>query len=82
METATVRELRNHGGKVLDRVAAGEHIIITRDGQPVAELRPLPRRAVTREALIAAFRGLPPIDPAKFRADIDAVIDQSIDDRW
>ena len=41
MSEATIRELRNHGGAVIDRVLAGETITITRDGEPVAELRPI-----------------------------------------
>jgi prevent-host-death family protein len=37
-----VRDLRNNGGEVLRRVEHGERIVVTRDGTPVAELRPLP----------------------------------------
>lgn len=37
----TVRDLRNHGGQVLERVERGETMVVTRDGRPVAELRPL-----------------------------------------
>jgi antitoxin (DNA-binding transcriptional repressor) of toxin-antitoxin stability system len=36
--TVHVRELVNQGEQVLDRVIAGEHLTITRDGQPVPEL--------------------------------------------
>jgi prevent-host-death family protein len=39
METVSVRELRNHGGEVLDRVARGAAVVVTRDGAEVAELR-------------------------------------------
>jgi prevent-host-death family protein len=28
----SVRELRNHGGDVIDRVVLGEHLTVTRDG--------------------------------------------------
>lgn len=75
---ASIRELRNHGGEVMDRVAAGEHITITRDGKAVAELRPLPRPRATAAALVARFRRLPPVDPDHFRADVDAAVDQSL----
>ena len=37
----SIRELRNHGGDVVDRVAAGENLTVTRPGKPVAELRPV-----------------------------------------
>ncbi|MGH8861988.1 MAG: type II toxin-antitoxin system Phd/YefM family antitoxin [Jatrophihabitantaceae bacterium] len=43
MSEATVRELHNHGGQVLDRVLAGERVTITRDGKPVARLVPVGR---------------------------------------
>ena len=76
MAEATIRELRNHGGEVIDRVLAGEHVVVTRHGTPVAELRPLPRQTLT--ALVERFRRRPPIDDAAFRADVDAVIDQSL----
>jgi prevent-host-death family protein len=74
----TIRDLRNHGGRVIDRVRAGEHITITRDGEPVAELRPLPRRRANAAALIEQFRALPPVDPDRLRADVDALIDQAL----
>lgn len=75
---ATIRELRNHGGEVIERVRSGERITITRDGEPVAELRPLPRRRLTATALIEQVRTLPPIDPDRLRSDIDALLDQSL----
>ncbi len=71
----TVRDLRNHGGEVLDRVAAGEVVTVTRAGKPVAELRPLQKPALTSEALLQRWRRLPALDGARLRADIDAVID-------
>lgn len=73
-----MRELRNQGGHVLDRVLAGERVTITRDGQPVAELVPIRRRPLSAEALMDRFRHLPPIDPVAFRADVDAVLDSSL----
>ncbi|MGQ0626152.1 MAG: type II toxin-antitoxin system Phd/YefM family antitoxin [Sporichthyaceae bacterium] len=75
MSEATIRELRNRGGAVIERVLRGEIVTITRDGEPVAELRPLGRRALSREAFLARFRGLSPLDPEQLRADVDAVID-------
>jgi prevent-host-death family protein len=74
----TVRELRNKGGAVLDRVLAGERITVTRDGTPVAELRPLPNPPLGAAALVERFRRLPAVDPTSFRRDLDAVIDQTI----
>lgn len=78
MAEATVRDLRNKGGEVLDRVLAGERVIVTRDGRPVAELRPVPGTRLDAHALVERFRRLPPIDPDRFRHDVDAVVDQAI----
>jgi prevent-host-death family protein len=78
MAEVTVRELRNDGGRVLDRVAAGESLVVTRDGSPVAELRPIPRPVLDIATLLARWRNLPEIDPDRLRADIDSVVDSTL----
>jgi prevent-host-death family protein len=78
MREVTVRELRNDGGRVLDRVAKGEAVTVTRDGRPVAELRPLPRGPLAAELLLKRWRRLATVDPAAFRADIDARLDATL----
>jgi len=61
-------------------VQGGQTIVITRNGVPVAELRPIPpRRFVPRAAIAEAQQRAPRVDAAKFRADLDGVVDQSID---
>lgn len=40
MKTATVRDLRNHDSKLMKWLAAGEEILMTRRGQPIARLTP------------------------------------------
>lgn len=72
-----MRELRNNGGAVLDRVARGARVLVTRDGADVAELRPLPRTTPPTHELIARRRNLPRVTPAALRRDVDAVVDQS-----
>ncbi len=78
MTEVSIRELRNHGGEVVDRVAGGERITITRSGKPVAELRPLRSQPLGVEAVLRRWRHLPMVDPAKLRADINRVIDASL----
>jgi prevent-host-death family protein len=78
MGEASIRELRNQGGRVLARVAGGERVVVTSDGEPVAVLLPLPRRPLTAATVQERFRRLPPLDPVRFRADLDAVIDQGL----
>lgn len=79
--TITQRELRNESAAVLRDVQAGQTIIVTRNGVPVAELRPIqPRRFVPRAVIAETAARAPRIDAERFRADLDAVIDQSVDD--
>lgn len=73
-----MRELRDHGGRVLDRVAAGERVTITRDGTPVARLEPAARDRPSAATLVARFRRLPAVDPQRLRADVDALVDQRL----
>lgn len=75
MATVTIRELRNHGGEVVDRAARGEPITITRSGKAVAELRALSRRPLTAESLLSRWSHLPHVDPALLRRDVDRLLD-------
>lgn len=60
--------------RALDR---GETFVVTRNGVPVGELIPLrQRRFVAAETAVALFAGAPSIDRERFRADVDAVLDQ------
>ena len=81
--TISQRELRNDSAAVLREVEAGESLVITRNGTPVAELRPLgpgAKRFVPRERVVSAARTAPRVDFARFRADVDALLDTRIDD--
>jgi prevent-host-death family protein len=78
MDTVTVRQLRNDGGAVLDRVARGEELIVTRDGAEIAELRPRRRTSPSAAELIERRRHLPKVDPDQFRRDLDEVLDPSL----
>jgi prevent-host-death family protein len=78
MENVSVRELRNNGGRVLQRVASGETLTVTMDGQPIAELRPVPGRGLAAATLLQRWRRLPPVDAERLRADLDRVIDASL----
>ena len=76
----TQRELRNDSAAVLRDVQGGQTITVTRNGLPVAELRPVPRRRFVQRTVIAeAARWAPRVDLARFRANLDAVADPSVD---
>lgn len=58
-------------------VDRGESFTVTRNGMPVAELRPIDRRRfVGADHVLDAMRGAPPIDAKRYRAEIDGLIDQ------
>jgi antitoxin (DNA-binding transcriptional repressor) of toxin-antitoxin stability system len=73
----TQRELRNGSGDIMRALDRGEAFIVTRNGVPVGELRPLrARRFVAADAAVAAFAGAPAIEFEQFRDDVDAMVDQ------
>ena len=78
MPNVTVRDLRNQGGRVLERVAAGESLTVTMDGRPIAELRPLPGLALSASTLLSRWRNLPVVDAELLRGDIDRTLDTSL----
>lgn len=74
----TIRDLRNHGGEVVDQVERGGRVIVTRAGRPVAELRPAPKVPVGAALLLERWSRLPVVDPDALRRDVDAVLDPSL----
>lgn len=80
-KTIAQRQLRNDNAKVIAAVAAGESFVVTRNGVPVAELRPIQqtRRTFvpTAELLVLAANG-PQINRKRFRADLDRVVDPGL----
>jgi prevent-host-death family protein len=71
------RELRNESGEIMRALDRGEMFVVTRNGVPVGELTPLrQRRFVSADAAVALFAGAPVLDSERFRADVDAVLDQ------
>jgi prevent-host-death family protein len=55
--TITAFDAKNRLGRLLDRVAAGEELVITRHGQPVARLVPIDKRRTNDvNQALATFR--------------------------
>lgn len=63
---------------MVNRAAAGERIIVTRSGTPVAELRPIRARALSASTLLDRWRRLPALDYRKLRKDLDSVIEAAL----
>jgi antitoxin (DNA-binding transcriptional repressor) of toxin-antitoxin stability system len=76
-KTITQRELRNNSGRIMRALDRGESFIVTRNGLPVGELRPVPRRRYVPAADVwAAFSGAPRLDRDRFRRNLDRLADQ------
>ncbi|MFV2040108.1 MAG: type II toxin-antitoxin system Phd/YefM family antitoxin [Acidimicrobiales bacterium] len=70
-----VRELRNQVAAVVRRAGAGDRIVVTVDGRPVAQLTPLePVGAVSLADLVAAGLVEPPGRADKPRAPDPALV--------
>jgi prevent-host-death family protein len=78
MAEVTIRELRHHGGDVVDRVERGERVTVTRDGRPVAVLSPVGPVPLSASALLRRWRRLPALDARSLRTDIDSVVDSRL----
>jgi prevent-host-death family protein len=75
VDSVGIRELRNQVAAVVRRAAAGERVVVTVDGRPVAQLGPLepePGR-LTLDDLAAAGLLDPPRRPERPAAAPDAV---------
>jgi prevent-host-death family protein len=71
-KTISQRELRNDSAAVMDAVERGETIVVTRNGNPIAELRPLRRGTFVPTAeLMQACRGLPRMNLTQLRSEAD-----------
>ncbi|MCU0269211.1 MAG: type II toxin-antitoxin system prevent-host-death family antitoxin [Acidimicrobiales bacterium] len=78
MPDISIRELRNHGGEVVERAQRGERLTITRAGRPVAQLTALRRPPVPLDELRRRWARLPGVDPLSLRRDIDDVVDPTV----
>ena len=78
MTEVSVRDLRNHGGDVLDSVMRGEIMTVTRQGKPVAELRPIAPAGTLAATLVDRWRAIPVLNLAELRCDLDEVLDPTL----
>jgi prevent-host-death family protein len=81
MKTIAQRDLRNDNAKIMDAVTAGETFVVTRNGEPVAELRPIRfvrPTFISRDDLALMAKAAVRVDHHQFRADLDRSIDQGL----
>ena len=76
-EQISQRELRNDSGRIMRALDDGQTFVVTRNGRPVGELRPLRRdRFVDAVTVSDAFRHAPSLNWETLRDDLDRVVDQ------
>lgn len=73
----SIRDLRNEGGQILDSVMRGATVTVTRQGRPIAELRPL-RQGTDTARLLEQWRGTPTFSLERLRADLAHTLDDSL----
>ncbi len=79
--TIAQRELRNQNAQILAAVAAGARFVVTRNGEPVAELLPIARgrrHFVSKAEITKMAAEGPHIDASAFRHDLDEAVDQNL----
>ncbi|GAA1013013.1 hypothetical protein Aple_016040 [Acrocarpospora pleiomorpha] len=77
----SVRQFVNDSGSVTRGLREGKRYILTINGEPLAEVKPIKRRRFvpTGEAQ-AIFATAPAVDWGEVRADLDMVIDDELRD--
>jgi len=81
MTTIPARDLRNHTASVLRQVSEGEHVMISLNGLPVAELIPITstrRLSLSRAEFLAQLEGRQA--DAALRDDLRELGDETTDD--
>jgi antitoxin (DNA-binding transcriptional repressor) of toxin-antitoxin stability system len=76
------RDLRLRSKDIMDSVENGQSFTVTRDGHQIAELIPLRRRRtfVPREEFLSGPPVVEPVDVDRFRADLEAYVDDELSD--
>ncbi|WP_375496542.1 type II toxin-antitoxin system Phd/YefM family antitoxin [uncultured Jatrophihabitans sp.] len=81
-EQISQRELRNDSGRIMRALDDGNSFVVTRNGRPVGELRPLRRdRFVDAVTVAEVFRHAPSLDWDTVREDLDRHADQDASPR-
>ena len=81
MRSVSIRELRNHTADVIASVEAGERIVLTSNGRPIADVVPHIERSrwVPGELVLQALAGGAAADRG-LRDDLDSVFGGTTDD--
>lgn len=76
------RQLRNDSGAIMRGLNDGTSYVVTSNGVPVGELKPLrAHRFVRADVVLRIFAPAPPVDLEQLRADLDATASQELEPR-
>lgn len=75
-----IRELRNHTGQVIDAVQAGERVVLTVHGEPVADIVPHARRGRWLPGAWLAEQLAHRAADAALSRELDSLAGQTLDD--
>lgn len=73
-ERISQEDLRERSDEIVRALAKGRSYVLTCDGEPVGELKPVDRYLVDVKTVIAGMADAPPVDYKKFREDLDGLL--------
>jgi prevent-host-death family protein len=81
MRSVSIRELRNHTADVIASVEAGERVVLTSNGRPIADVVPHVERSrwIPGELVLQALAGGAAADP-ELLDDLEAALGGTTDD--
>jgi prevent-host-death family protein len=84
MSTHSIAEAQQHLPELIDRVCKGEDVVITSDGQPVAELKSMPAKREPRPMTDADWDWLAArrVGRGKHREDAGTFVSRMRDEEW
>lgn len=80
MASYSIAEARRKLSALVDEANAGEAVTLTRDGKPVAELKPVMPRAMSKQEMLELFASARALWPRQPAEDAVTVIRQMRDE--
>ena len=75
----SVRQFVADSGSVTRGLRQGRAYTLTLNGEPLAKMIPIRRRAVPKEEVLTIFATAPAIDVNELRVDLDETVGQDLD---
>lgn len=74
----SMRELNSKSSEMVRRAIAGDRVVVTNRGTPVAEITPVrsDRQGARKTDVVRAFRGVGRFDRGTLRRELDEIVDE------